>query len=347
MGQRLLQLEQWVTSLVASKKVPFGKGWVITPVSGDASFRRYFRLTNEDRSWILVDAPPEKEDSTSFVEVARTWLDSGIPVPEVIHVDFSQGFMLLEDFGDSLLFGELSTQSVEGLYTAAMDALLAIQHVGNDGLPQYDEPLLRREMSLFNEWFIGQLLKRQLCEKEQKMLDDLFAVLVASALEQPVVTVHRDFHSRNLMCLAEGRLGIIDFQDAVAGPITYDLVSLLKDCYVAWPSEQVVGWVSAYRIKAQQRGVLDKSVTDAAFLKWFDFMGLQRHIKVLGIFSRLDIRDGKAAYLEDIPRVLSYVLEGLHRYSEQYAECAAVERWLREQIVPSMKKLDCFKDVQL
>jgi len=347
MGQRLLQLEQWVKSLIASKTVSFDRDWVVTPVSGDASFRRYFRLTEAERSWILVDAPPEKENSTPFVSIARAWKSQDISVPDVIEADFDQGFMLLEDFGDDLLFSDLNESSVDRLYGLAVDELLAIQKVGHSELPVYDTALLQREMHLFSEWFVGRLLGRVISDQEQMMLDDLFGLLVSSALEQPVVTVHRDYHSRNLMRLENGRLGVIDFQDAVAGPITYDLVSLLKDCYIAWPEQQVASWVSDYKQKVQGQGLLPESIDDSVFVRWFDFMGLQRHIKVLGIFARLDIRDGKSAYLHDIPQVMAYVLEALGKYANSYPQCATVERWLREQILPSMKKHTCFKDVRL
>lgn len=285
-------------------------GFELTPASGDASFRRYFRLRFADgRSLIAMDAPPAQEDCRSFVDVTARLAATGVHVPRIHARDLDQGFMLLEDLGDRLYLGELGEANVDRLYGRAMDALLRFQAEGEvAGLPLYDEALLRREMALFPEWLLQRHLQLDLGAGEQRMLGEVFDLLVDNALAQPKVLVHRDYHSRNLLYLEQGGPGIIDYQDAVFGPISYDLVSLLRDCYVAWPQPQVEAWLQAYARQAREQGLLD-AAGQARLGVWFDLMGVQRHLKAAGIFARLLHRDGKPGYLKDIPRTLGYIVE--------------------------------------
>jgi N-acetylmuramate 1-kinase len=302
----------------------------LAAVSGDASFRRYFRGTTADAHYILVDAPPPKEDCTPFVKVAQQLMAAGVRVPCVLAYDLAQGFMCLEDFGNALLWSALESARVEGNYIAAQqyyqrcfEELLLIQQANvTSPLPQYDEALLLREMRLFTEWCCGALLQLTLTPAEHALIEQAFGLLVTSALQQPQVLVHRDYHSRNLMLLDEpgSAIGVIDFQDAVIGPWTYDLVSLLKDCYVEWPQAQVREWALLYAQHANAVGILP-AVEPAQVLHDFDLMGAQRHIKVLGIFCRLWLRDGKAGYLNDIPLTFRY-LQQVMSAQPQFTEFA-------------------------
>lgn len=297
---RKFQLHQWAEQQL-------GCSLNIIPVSGDASFRRYFRVTGWERPLIAMDAPPDKEDSKPFVEVDRQLEAKQVRVPHIQQLDLEQGFMLLEDFGNLQLLSALDEDTVAEHYGKAMAALLHMQtRVDASPRPPYDRELLARELSLFSDWFLGRHLGIELSEADQHILQLSYNALMASALEQPKVFVHRDYHSRNLMLLEDGELGIIDFQDAVHGPLTYDLVSLLRDCYIAWPEEQVAHWVAAYHSEAELNGLTTAS--RETFQRWFDFMGVQRHLKAIGIFARLNHRDGKPGYLADIPRTLNYVM---------------------------------------
>lgn len=301
--------------------------YIWTMVSGDASFRRYFRWANDKCSYIAVDAPPEHENNPQFVNIANM-LDS-LNAPKVLAYDFEQGFMLLSDLGDQLFLPLLNDQTADGLYRSAIDALIDMQAIkGAEQLPPYDQTLLMAEMELFREWFIGKHLQLELSPQEHQMLDQLFDKLIDSALQQPQVFVHRDYHSRNIMYRADQAPGIIDFQDAVYGPITYDLLSLLRDCYIQWPVEKVQGWLDYY---LQHTAF---SVDKEQFSKWFDWMGLQRHIKVAGIFARLNYRDGKSGYLKDIPLTLTYIVQ----QAEKYPELEPFSHWMREKILPEWGK---------
>lgn len=286
-------------------------------VAGDASFRRYFRVAGDDGiTRIIMDAPPEHEDCRPFLDVTGRLEAAGVHVPQIFAQDLDQGFLLLEDLGDVQYLDRLDRDSAARLYGDALAALLAFQaSAPSDGLPPYDEALLRFEMELFREWLCGRHLALALDAQENAMLDTLFTRLVENALEQPQCFVHRDYHSRNLMLTDSHPPGIIDFQDAVRGPITYDLVSLLKDAYIRWPLEQVDLWVADYAELARQSGLINEA-QKLQFQKWFDLMGLQRHIKVAGIFARLYRRDGKAGYLADIPLVLEYIVEMAERYPD-------------------------------
>ena len=309
-------------------------------VSGDASFRRYFRLNyaqnNEQKSWIAVDAPPEHENSRQFVDIAKTWSQAGVKVPQVLGFDEEQGFMLLEDFGDVLLHPELTAAAADGLYKSSIDSLIELQQLAKtDNIPLYDKPLLDREMALFPDWLCEKHLGLELSSDDKAMLRQVFDTLAQSALAQPQVIVHRDYHSRNLMvCKSDGEnqtedfIGIIDFQDAVYGALTYDLVSLLKDCYIQWPREQVLAWLSYYKDNSGQA----KLVSEQQLIRDFDLMGMQRHLKAAGIFARLSIRDGKHGYLEDVPRTCDYILQA----SRLYPEFASFTAWLENTFLPAL-----------
>ncbi|KFL37047.1 aminoglycoside phosphotransferase family protein [Arenimonas donghaensis] len=283
--------------------------------SNDASFRSYWRTVSAGREWIVMDAPPDREDTRPWLDVARRLGRAGLHVPEIQAADPQRGFVLMEDLGDRILLPELNATSADRLYGQAMDALLAMQqHADTSGLPDYDEARLVAEMELMPEWF----LRRHLgftpeCE-QWDVVESAFRALVTSAQAQPQVFVHRDYHSRNLLVTARDSPGVIDFQDAVRGPVTYDLVSLLRDCYIAWPDEQVQAWACGYRDKLAAAGF--KVPDGQTFLRAFDLMGLQRHIKVLGIFCRLWYRDGKAGYLQDLPLVWKYTREVGRRHPE-------------------------------
>ncbi|MFA7095693.1 MAG: phosphotransferase [Gammaproteobacteria bacterium] len=312
MGERLEQLTCWVGDRLGRRD------FEIAPASADASFRRYFRVRHGGDSLIVMDAPPAREDCRPYIAVARALFDLGLNVPEVLEADLEQGFLLLSDLGSRMYLSELNEETAERLYGDALGALLTLQACGpadETALPPYDRALLRREMELFREWYLGKHLGIALDAQANSLLDRAFEVLENSALEQPRVCVHRDYHSRNLMVTTRNNPGILDFQDAVVGPVTYDLVSLLRDCYIAWPRAQVEEWALGYRDLAIQSGVL-REEHEAPFLRWFDLMGVQRHLKATGIFARLNYRDHKPNYLPDIPRTMGYVLDVSGRYPE-------------------------------
>ena len=310
MGARLEQLNHWLRRDLG---LP---GYDIAPASSDASFRRYFRVTFAGESRIVMDAPPDKEDTRPFVSIARRLHEIGLHVPEILAEDEKQGFLLLSDLGSRQYLPELNAGSVERLYGDAMGALITLQVCGpREGeLPPYDHALLMREMELFREWYLGRHMNVTLMDSEQRMLNETFELLAQSALEQPRAAVHRDYHSRNLM-ICDHNPGILDFQDAVIGPVTYDLVSLLRDCYIAWPREQVESWVLGFHDLALDSGIIPHR-NEEQFMRWFDWMGVQRHLKATGIFARLNHRDGKPGYLKDIPRTLGYVRSVARDYPE-------------------------------
>ncbi len=311
-SERLEHLRQWTGQQL---------GWLaieLTPASVDASFRRYFRVEQSDVSYIVMDAPPDKEDCRPFIHVSELLLGLGLHVPEILARDLDQGFLLLSDLGSRLYLQELNENSVHRLYGDALGALATLQSCdpSSSGLPLYSRELLLFEMSLFRDWLLGTHLNLRLDESQQQALQNACESLAENALQQTVVCVHRDFHSRNLMVSTHHNPGILDYQDAVIGPVTYDLVSLLRDCYVSWPRHRVEEWVMGYFELAQQTGIVRPADADERqFLKWFDWMGVQRHLKAAGIFARLNHRDGKPGYLDDIPRTLGYVTDVCSRYS--------------------------------
>jgi len=319
MLHRRALLEDWLKSILNVEHL------VMECASGDASFRSYWRVWYEGRSYIAMDAPPEKEDTERFMRIGRSLRSVGLNTPEVLFEDPGQGFLLLDDLGTRLYLNELDTDNVDRLYGDAMGALAVIQACApTDALPAYDAAFLRREMDLFSEWLLERQLGISLTAEEQSSLEQAWDILTESALEQPRVCVHRDFHSRNLMLTNPPSPGILDFQDAVIGPVTYDLVSLLRDCYIAWPRERVDEWALGYFALAVQSGIL-RPVHEGSFLRWFDLMGVQRHLKASGIFARLNVRDAKPGYLADIPRTLSYVTEVAPRYPQLHGLAELIE----------------------
>lgn len=323
----------------------------IDMVSGDASFRRYFRATRDKQcsapsaSWILVDAPPATEDTHSFVNIARQWQHHQVDVPTVYAVDFDHGFMLLEDFGDQMFWPQVHRDladrpTIDRWYQLAINELHALQQVpaesANLTLPSYNKALLARECELFRDWLCQQQLAIELSATDHAMLDQVFNRVIESALVQPQVTVHRDYHSRNIMLRQQDQpaLGLIDFQDAVKGPYTYDLVSLVRDCYVRWPHDWSQAWLQYFWQNSpvvQQQGI---AITE--FQRQVDWMGMQRHIKAAGIFARLNLRDGKSAYLADIPNTLAYLLEVARGYPE-FSQFAV---WLETSVINRLERLE-------
>jgi aminoglycoside/choline kinase family phosphotransferase len=329
MGERLAHIRQWLHEVIGLD------GFEIEPASSDASFRRYFRVRWDGMSRIVMDAPPDREDCSRFVAVARAFAACGLNVPRVLAEERTRGFLLLTDLGTRLYLQELDESSVERLYGDALGALARLQACGPDSealLPPYDRKLLMQEMALFRDWFLQRHIGVNLGSRQRARLEECFEVLTLSALQQPVVCVHRDYHSRNLMVTGRHNPGILDFQDAVRGPVTYDLVSLLRDCYIAWPRARVEEWALGYHELALQSGILQKD-NEHQFLRWFDLMGVQRHLKAIGIFARLNHRDHKPGYLGDIPRTLGYVYDVAHRYGELQGlvkllhELQSRERW--------------------
>ncbi len=319
--ERALALQAWAVDWLGRERPDLKPAGDLVTVSGDASFRRYFRLPLRAGSLIAVDAPADKENSRPFVAIARALRAHGVHVPEVMAADFGQGFMLLEDFGDTLLRPALNEASVDALYTRAMETLLhllACSEVPGHELPVYDRKRLVDEMALLRDWFIPRYLGLVLNTEQQAVLENAFVAIADAVTQQPQVFVHRDYHSRNLMLLANGEIGVIDFQDAVTGPVSYDLVSLLRDAYVVWPPAQVEKWVAQFAAMLCETGHLS-AADEAVFPRWFDWMGAQRHLKVVGIFARLSIRDGKHAYLNDIPVVFNYLLAEIRPYAELHA----------------------------
>lgn len=297
-----------------------GEGLGIAPASADASFRRYFRVTAKGRDYIVMDAPPAHEDCRPFIAVAHLFGEAGVHVPEVLAQDLDQGFLLLTDLGNTTYLSALNEAGCDqgaarDLYLAANDALIRIQQASRPGvLPEYDRALLMRELMLFPEWYVARHLGVAMNEQQQAILDAVFERILANNLAQPQVWVHRDWHSRNLM-VSDPNPGILDFQDAVYGPITYDLASIYRDAYVEWDEEQQLDWVIRYWEKARAAH-LPVREDFGDFWRDFEWMGAQRHIKVLGIFARLYHRDGKDGYLKDMPRVMRYLRKVCERYDE-------------------------------
>lgn len=315
MDQRLNKLSEWLEVTIEEPILQ------IEVASADASFRRYFRVKTHKRSLIAMDAPPAKENSDIFIQSAMALQNRGVNVPEIHAYDLNLGFILLQDFGDRTFLNELEENS-DSLYCQAIDALITLQQSSLKPTteswhpPLYDQETLQQEMSLFNQWFINKHLGKTLSKNECDVWDKTQNTLISHCLAQPQVWVHRDFHSRNLMVL-ENTIGVIDFQDCVIGPIGYDLASIFKDCYIEWPREQQHKWLAQYHTKAINAGVLDdQNQALEQLIEWVDFAGLQRHLKVLGIFCRLNYRDGKTHYLKDLPLVAKYVLQVLNDYAQ-------------------------------
>lgn len=300
---RLELIKQWIETELGIAE------YSIETASADASFRRYFRLSVNDNSWIIMDAPPDREDCEPFVKIARLIESAGVHAPHIFDFNQSQGFMRLSDLGTVAYLDRLNMQNVDELYVSAIDAIIKMQSIDSD-VPAYDEALLKFEMSLFNDWFLNKHLGYELDHEQSEVLQNVVELLAHSALQQDRVFVHRDFHSRNLMIVDQNNPGVIDFQDAVNGSPSYDLVSLIKDCYIAWPRQKQLQWIDYYLKNSPL--ALDKE----QFIQQLDYMGMQRHLKATGIFARLNYRDGKPGYLNDIPRTLTYVMDVCQRYEE-------------------------------
>jgi N-acetylmuramate 1-kinase len=326
MPDRRSLVEEWVRETLGVRDLQ------LELASSDASFRRYWRVRHGSWSVIAMDALPVAEDCGRYVRIAGQLRAIGLNTPEILAQDLEQGLLLIGDLGECVYLDSLSEANVERLYGDALAALAVIQACGPvSGLPVYDGPFLHRELGIFREWLLAHHLGFELTAEEAAMLDGVFDCLVANALEQPQVCVHRDFHSRNLMVVPSHNPGVLDFQDAVVGPVTYDLVSLLRDCYIAWPPERVEEWAFGYFGLAVQSGVLEQG-HEGRFMRWFDLMGVQRHLKASGIFARLYRRDGKPGYLADIPRTLGYVLE----VAARYRELDALGRFVRQRVIPAL-----------
>jgi len=349
--EQLLLLHQWVSetlpklasSGVLTPPVLSGKPLSLLPLTGDAGSRQYFRV-NTSPECLLVNAPKQAGKSESgayFAELSNLLRQQGVPTPTVYACDPDNNYLLIESFGSTDLLDVLSIESVEVYYPLAESTLIQLQQATQltNHLPIYDSALLSKEMALFSEWFVENMLGHILSPEERQMFDQLTVFLTQKAVEQPQVVVHRDYHSRNLMYRDSGELGVIDFQDAVVGPITYDIVSLLKDCYARWPTESVQRWAMDYMNMANKAGVME-DVSPQQFLQWFDLMGLQRHIKVLGIFSRLSLRDGKDRYLNDLPLVMRYTLE----VAQKYPQTQAFAQWFEQVLLPKAIAQPWYRD---
>lgn len=304
---RRQQLQRWIEAQLNAPSL------ALEPASMDASFRRYFRVRTTGPSLIAMDAPPEHEDCRPFVRIAGLMAEAGVHVPRVIAQDFEHGFLLLSDLGTTSYLQALNDDSADRLFHDAVEALLRWQLASKPGvLPPYDEALLARELRLFPDWYLQRHLGLALTAAQQQALDTVFALILKSNLAQPCVYAHRDFMPRNLM-VCEPNPGVLDFQDAVYGPITYDVASLFRDAFVSWDDERVLDWAVRYWEKAK-RAALPVAADFGGFYRDFEWMGLQRHLKVLGIFARLHYRDGKRGYLEDTPRFVGYVRSVAARY---------------------------------
>jgi aminoglycoside/choline kinase family phosphotransferase len=321
---RLELLQEWLAARLGSDS------FSLSPASEDASFRRYFRISSGPCSWIAMDAPPECEDCLPFVRVAALMRAAGVHVPEILAQDLERGFLLLTDLGTTSYLQALDATNADELFGDAIDALIKLQLASRpDVLPPYDEALLRREIDLFPQWYIARHLGMTLTADEREVLAGAAALVLANNLAQPTVYVHRDYMPRNLM-VTEPNPGVLDFQDAVFGPITYDVMSLFKDAFVSWEEERVLDWTARYWEKARRAG-LPVSADFGTFYHDFEWMGLQRHLKVLGIFARIRHRDGKPGYVEDAPRFLGYVRGVCERYAPLAPLLALLDRIERRE----------------
>lgn len=309
---RIRELIDWVVSVLDDNIAS------IEFASEDASFRRYFRIFHGDCSYIVMDAPVKHMSIEPFARISKKFIEQSINVPEIFAADHKKGLMLITDFGTTTYLQILNASTADYLYDDALDTLIKIQRatvLDPEFLPPYDDNLLRSEMDLYPSWYLSKHLNLSLSSRWTDVLENTFEFLINKALEQPKVWVHLDYHSRNLMYVERKNPGVIDFQNAVLGPVTYDLMSLLRDIYVVWSEEQILKWIRLYLTKAHQAG-LDLGCDEKEFAQWFDLMGIQRHLKVAGIFSRLYYRDGKEQFLQDIPTALQYIENVSKKYQE-------------------------------
>jgi N-acetylmuramate 1-kinase len=301
------KIEKWLNS------TPY-KDFDINTASADASFRKYYRLSSGDKSFLLMDASLEKESLKPFLDVTSKLLTVGVKAPNILEKNIKEGFLILEDFGSTHYLDILSENNFKSLYSKAIDEIVAMQQADISNLPIYDKKFLHFEMDLMQEWYFEKLLNKNLKDKEKKIIASTLDSISEVVLSQPQnIFVHRDFHSRNIMLTKDEKIGVIDYQDAMSGAITYDLVSLLKDCYIEFEENEI------RKLALEFRDKIGLKTGDDEFIKWFDFMGMQRHIKVLGVFSRLFIRDKKHTYLNDIPLTLKYLFDTSNKYKETKA----------------------------
>jgi len=333
---RRLRLQQW---LADQFMIPPPQ---IKSMNGDAGFRRYFRFELNNENLIAVDSPSDKCNNAAFITVQKCLIARGIRVPKIVAINEDLGFFCLSDLGDNLLADNLSLDTMAELYQQAIALLPQVATMQKDSLPCYDREFIQLELSIFVEWLLGQHLDITLTPKQKSDLQQSFDVLIVNAIEQPQVSMHRDFHSRNLMCLANDELGVIDFQDAVVGPITYDVVSLLRDCYVKWPTVAVDNLFTSFcQLMTEQLSLPQYS--SEQWQRWFDLMGLQRHIKASGIFARLFHRDNKTSYLKDIPLTLSYIVD----ISKKYPELQFLHYLVNDVVLPALLDKETTAEVKL
>lgn len=309
MHEREIALKEWLKQIIPNANLN------LTPLTGDASFRRYYRLRYNETTQIVMDAPPDKEALKPFIQVAQILAQANVYVPSLFAMNLSQGFLILSDLGDTLLLNKLAPDTADFYYKQAIDTLKLMQQSSIDthNLPLFDKTFMLKEMSLCCEWFFKNYLSIELNQEEIHLIQTTMNWIADEVASQPLLLIHRDYHSRNLMLPIEREgLAVIDFQDAMKGPLSYDLVSLLKDCYIAWPRDKVLSWATYF----YEHNAQAKHYSLNEFIRAFDLCGLQRHLKVLGVFCRLYLRDGKAGYLADLPRTLGYVLECTETYEE-------------------------------
>jgi N-acetylmuramate 1-kinase len=324
-------LHQWLIQHFSDDNIQ------LTPLTGDAGFRCYYRFSNKGTSFIAVDAPPEKSNNDAFVFMQESLSKQNILVPNIVAVDLSLGFFCLADFGETLLADILTLENMTIIYQKAIEILPPLQSALSQNtaeIPHYDNAFVELELSIFSEWLLAEHLSLTLTDNEQKQLKNCFSVLNDNMMSQPQVLIHRDYHSRNIMVLENQKLGIIDFQDAVIGPITYDIVSLLRDCYLKWPDAKVTLLLNSY-IDAVTKQYSLTHITRAQWQRWFDLTGVQRHIKASGIFARLKHRDNKSGYLNDIPLTLNYIVD----ITERYPELSFLHQLLLNKVIPAMESL--------
>ncbi len=334
------ELKQWVAAQLAD--LPCGPLLNFDALAGDASFRRYFRAHSAGGSYIAALAPPAQENNSGFVAIAKLLHDAAVPAPEVLGADLQRGFLLLTDLGDQVLLHRLNAENVDANYALALAELLKMQQIKPVAdLPLYSCAALMTELGRFQEWFIEGLLELTLSQQEHELIDKAQQIIVASAAAQPQVFVHRDYQSRNLMPQADGKLAVIDFQDAALGPLTYDLASLLRDTHITWPAQQVREWALGYAQLAQESNLLPE-YDEETFLRWFDLDSLERNITVLGTFSRLYLRDGKPGYLQHIPRLLHYIFT----VGANHPEFSPFLQWFKQRLMPVIEQQDWYQPFQ-
>jgi len=330
MDPRQIQLQKWLSTVLDTPSL------ALTPITGDASFRRYFRLQHQNMDYIAMDSPPEKEPCQPFVNIAKKFLALNLRVPQIFAEDIQHGFLLISDLGDQLYIDALNNHNADQLYRHAIDQLITIQscqNIPNHTLESFMTTELQQELAYFTKWFLEAYLALSLTQTQNQILEKTYATLLKNALEQPQYCIHRDYHSRNLMVLPNNEVGILDFQDAMIGPITYDLVSLIRDCYVDWPQTQIIKWMNYYREKALSHALL--STTDAGlFTRWFDLTGIQRHLKATFIFARKSLRDQNDSYLQYIPRTLNYVKQ----IAQNYCDLSEFHDLLNQIILPTFEE---------